>query len=695
LLAAVADREGLKMEGSKDTDRTEFLRVDEINLTLPEAENILRALRTGEVDGVMVSGVGYDRVFMLSGADHPYRLMIEAMSEGAVTITGDGIITYCNNRFAEMAGTSTDRLIGSPLSRLVIDTAKLQGLINGIGDMNCRDEITLKSVGGSTISTLFSVSPLLAEDELVGLCIVVTDMTDQKRNLELKAATAAEQRLREQAESARKHISKILDSITDSYISLDRRWVIADVNERAASNCGKSRAELIGKNLWDLFPNTVGSAFYREFHHAMNNGGMAHFEAASIVKPESWFEVHAYSTKEGLSVYLRDITERKRSESERERLLTELSDTNRRKDEFLAMLSHELRNPLAPISNALEVLRRLDPDEPELRQSRDVINRQVNDLARLIDDLLDASRITTGKVRLHTQTVELASVVNRAIESSRPLIKARNHRLAVSLPSEPIWLNVDSTRVAQVLNNLLNNAAKFTEEGGDISLSGMLEGREVVIRVKDTGVGILPEILPHVFDLFTQADRSLDRSQGGLGIGLTLARSIVGLHGGTVHALSDGTNKGSEFVVRLPIVDGPDRDSEQPEDKTIPGPIQRRRILVVDDNTDSVETMATLIGLSGHEIAMANDGETALEVATSFRPEIILLDVGLPGMHGYEVARRLRAIPENKKLVIVALTGYGQEEDRQRAMDAGFDYHFVKPVDFTALEALINRRDEG
>jgi CheY-like chemotaxis protein len=324
-----------------------------------------------------------------------------------------------------------------------------------------------------------------------------------------------------------------------------------------------------------------------------------------------------------------------------------------------------------------------------------VIDRQVHVLGRLIDDLLDASRITSGKVRVKTEAVEFANVVSRAVETARPLIDARKHRLMLSLPSEPVWLRADPTRIAQVLNNLLNNAAKFTEEGGDIALTAKREGNELVLSVRDTGVGIPPETLPHIFDLFTQADRSLDRSQGGLGIGLTLARSIVGMHGGTVQAFSAGPNQGSEFVVRLPVVDEPAQWLGPRVSVESATPVRSRRILVVDDNVDSAESMAVLMKLSGHQIAIAYDGESALKTAATFRPQIIVLDVGLPRIHGYEVAERLRALPENRNLVIVALTGYGREQDRRRAIEAGFDYHFVKPIDFATLELLVNSLPEA
>ena len=677
------------MSKSNAVEDTVFLKIEELNLPLPEAESILRALRGGEVDGVVVAGADGERVYMLSGAEHPYRVLIETMSEGAVTLIGNGNITYCNKRFAEMVGAPPDQLIGSSIFRLVADAPKLDTLLSKNEATNRKDEIMLKAAGGQTFPTLFSVSTLQL-DETNGLCIVVTDLTDQKHNQELETATKLERSLREQAEAAERNISSILESITDSYIALDRRWFITDVNVRAAAIFGVTRDELIGNNIWDMFPATVDSEPYKELHQAMAKQRPAHFEAPSMVSPGKWFEVHAYPSQERLSVYMRDITERRRADQERERLLKELGEANRRKDEFLAMLSHELRNPLAPIANALEVLQRSGPAESDLQASRDVIGRQVHDLARLIDDLLDASRISSGKVRLQIETIEFAGVVSRAIETTRPLTEARRHRLTVSLPSEPVWLKADPTRLAQVLSNLLNNAAKYTQAGGNIALTAEREGDELVVGVRDSGVGIPKEILPHVFDLFTQADRSLDRSQGGLGIGLTLARSIIEMHGGSVRAFSAGPNQGSEFVLRLPVVKEPGqrRDEARYPDKA--AAVRARRILVVDDNADSTETMEMLLKLSGHEVATAHDGESALEKTRDFQPEIILLDVGLPGMHGYEVAQRLRSLPENKNLVIIALTGYGQERDRERAMDAGFDYHFVKPVEFDTLESLLN-----
>jgi CheY-like chemotaxis protein len=311
---------------------------------------------------------------------------------------------------------------------------------------------------------------------------------------------------------------------------------------------------------------------------------------------------------------------------------------------------------------------------------------QVNHLSRLVDDLLDVSRITSGKIDLRDEPVELAEVVNRAVETARPLIYGKGHTLSISLPPGPVLLRADPVRIAQVLANLLNNAAKYMDEGGRITLACERAGEEVTVSVGDAGIGIDAEMLPRIFDLFTQADRSLDRSQGGLGIGLSLVRKLVELHGGTVVARSEGLGEGSEFIVRLPAL----REGVRPGPPGWrPSPTRRLRVLVVDDNTGAALVLARLLAkVWGHEVEVAHDGPAALELASGFRPELILLDIGLPGMSGYEVTMRLRGRDGFEGVMIVALTGYGQEEDRRRSQDGGFDGHLVKPVEAETLEAL-------
>jgi len=376
---------------------------------------------------------------------------------------------------------------------------------------------------------------------------------------------------------------------------------------------------------------------------------------------------------------------------ERLRLLSELKEADRRKGEFLATLAHELRNPLAPVRNAVRVLRLKGPDEPDLRWGRDVIERQVEHLTRLIDDLLDISRITRNKLELRKQRVELAEVITGAVESSRPTIEQCSHELTVTLPPEPIYLNGDLVRLAQVFLNLLNNAAKYTERGGRIWLTAVRQGAEVVVRVKDTGVGIPAEKLPRLFEMFFQIDRSLERSQGGLGIGLSIVRRLVELHGGRVEARSEGVGKGSEFIVRLPVLVEQPKSAEpqEPNGNGTAKATTTRRILVVDDNRDAADSLAMLLRLTGNEVHTAYDGVDGIEAAERCKPDVVLLDIGMPKLNGYDACRRIRNELWGKDMVLIALTGWGQEEDRRHTVESGFDAHMVKPVNPTDLLNLL------
>ncbi len=384
---------------------------------------------------------------------------------------------------------------------------------------------------------------------------------------------------------------------------------------------------------------------------------------------------------------------------ERQRLGAELAETDRRKDEFLAMLAHELRNPLAPLRNAVHLFRMLGPGDANLQRVGGIIERQVLHLTRLVDDLLDVSRITRGKIELHTEPIDLAAVVACSVEASRPLLDARRHELTVQLPGQPLWVEGDATRLTQVLGNLLNNAAKYTPEGGHICLTVEAGEKEATVRVRDDGRGIAADFLPRVFDLFTQGDPSPARSEGGLGIGLTLVKSLVGMHGGRVEAHSDGPGHGSEFVVRLPLLPMGNGEwgsgNEKQSTSVIPHsplPIAHsRRVLVVDDNADAADSLATLLRVQGHEVHAAADGPGALREVEGWRPQVVLLDIGLPGMDGYEVARRLREQAGWEQVLLVAVTGYGQEEDRRKALEAGFDAHLVKPADPGVLQELLAR----
>lgn len=368
------------------------------------------------------------------------------------------------------------------------------------------------------------------------------------------------------------------------------------------------------------------------------------------------------------------------------RIEAALRDADRRKDEFLATLAHELRNPLAPIWNSLHILRLTANDNPATAQLCEMMERQVTHLVRLVDDLLEVSRITRGKIELRLEQVELAAVIRSAVETTRPAIDAAGHSLAISLPAEPQVIKGDAVRLSQVFANLLNNATKYMNRGGQIWLTARREEREVVVSVRDTGIGIEPEMLPEIFTMFTQVDRSRRQAQGGLGIGLTLVRSLLEMHGGQIEARSAGVGQGSEFIVRLPLSGEAASEADRP-DSRIPA-LPRHRVLVVDDNCDAAVSLGHLLRLLGVDARVVHDGPTALETLRSYHPTVILLDIGMPGMDGYEVARRIREHAENRDITLIALTGWGQEDDRRRSSQAGFDHHLLKPADIATVKTL-------
>lgn len=404
-----------------------------------------------------------------------------------------------------------------------------------------------------------------------------------------------------------------------------------------------------------------------------------------------WFKTRGVPVRDdsGRIVYwfgtCTDIEDRKRAEAR-------LQEADRRKDEFLATLAHELRNPLAPIRNALSILRMPGVDAGTVGQSLEMMERQVHHLVRLVDDLLDVSRVMRGKITLHSERLELARAMAHAVETVQPLIADQGHELAVIMPDPSLTVEADPVRLAQIIGNLLANAARYTDRGGRIELDARREGAHAVIRVRDTGIGIAPEALPRIFDLFVQADHAPTRSQAGLGIGLTLVRNLVELHGGTVEARSDGPGRGAEFAVRLPVETGERSGQATSRTKRTHRREASRasqRILVVDDNQDAADSLAILLRMKGHEVEVAHDGPSALEAAATFRPRLVLLDLGMSGMDGFEVARRLRGQPGADGVRLAALTGWGQQEDRRRTLEAGFDHHLVKPVESRKLDELL------
>ena len=383
-----------------------------------------------------------------------------------------------------------------------------------------------------------------------------------------------------------------------------------------------------------------------------------------------------------------DITDRKQGEQERERLVARLQEEDQRKDEFLATLAHELRNPLAPIRNGLQILRLANDDPEKTEQVHAMMERQVGQMVHLIDDLLDLSRISRGKIDLRKKRIELVGAIAQAIETSRPFIDQAGHELLIEIPPGPIYVDADLTRLTQVFSNLLNNAAKFTERGGRVRLAVQLVGAEAVVSIQDNGIGIPTHMLPQVFEMFTQVDGNLERSRGGLGIGLSIVQRLVQMHGGSVEARSDGPGRGSEFVVRLPVALSLALNKPADEANSV-RPAARLRILVADDNLDAAESLALLLTLEGNETRTAHDGLEALDVAAAFRPDVMLLDIGMPKLNGYDVCRRIRQQAWGKNIVVIALTGWGQEGDRRKSHAAGFDFHLIKPVDLDVLNKLL------
>ena len=472
------------------------------------------------------------------------------------------------------------------------------------------------------------------------------------------------------------------------------------VNDAAERAFRTPRADLYGKTDEEVFPPATAARFREHDRRALAGGagvqvvetlehedGVLHHSLVSkfpILGPDG-----AAALVGGMAI---DITDRLRAEEA-------LREADRRKDEFLATLAHELRNPLAPIRNALSLMEHAAGAGPEHEAERAMAERQVGHLTRLVDDLLDTARISRGKIELRTEALELAPAVRRAVEALQSSLQGRGPSLSVSLPAEPIRLQADPTRLEQVLWNLLSNAARYTEPNGRIRLEARRRGDAVVIWVRDTGVGIEPAMLPRIFEMFVQAGPRAGRAQGGLGIGLGLVRTLVELHGGTVTAHSDGPGSGSEFVVRLPILPSecgapvePPRDDRRPTERPLP----RRRILVVDDNVDAASSLSRLLTrLYGQEVRVAHDGPAALELAPAFRPEVVILDIGMPGMDGYEVARRLRCQAECAGALLVALTGWGQESDQRRSREAGLDRHLIKPVDLEALRDVLAVAGDG
>jgi signal transduction histidine kinase len=535
---------------------------------LEEARSVLEAIRQGEIDALLVAGPEGSQVFTLEGAEQPYRIMVESMSEGAATLVADGTLAYANARLAALLDVPLERLLGQRFADFIAppERERFVAACAAACSEQRVEEFEVQAAGGAPLPALIALSPLprspRASEPLPALCLVATDLTESQRNTALALA----------------------------------------------------------------------------------------------------------------------ITKREAAEAE-------LRLAVRQKDAFLAMLAHELRNPLAPIRHASELLTRTVGPNAKAQGLLAIIARQTDQLTRLVDDLLDVARIAQNRITLRQQPVEISCLIDQAVETVEPIVNEKKHQLRVDKPTMPLYVHGDRTRLAQSLSNLLHNAAKYTDPGGTIRVIATALDDHLELEVRDTGIGIADYLLPHVFDLFVQSERTLDRAQGGLGIGLSIVRGLIEMHGGTVRAASAGAQRGSTFTIRLPRITPPEV-APQPHRR---GAWVRRRVLIVDDNVDAADSLAMLLKSDGHVAETAYTANTALEAVERVRPEIVLLDVGLPQTDGYEIARQLRASNTVPGMRLVALTGYGREEDRERARAAGFDDHLLKPADMAALQELLGR----
>ncbi|HEY6824665.1 MAG TPA: PAS domain S-box protein [Steroidobacteraceae bacterium] len=493
-------------------------------------------------------------------------------------------------------------------------------------------------------------------------------------------------------------LAAIVDSSDDAIVSKTLEGKILSWNRGAARIFGYEAHEAIGQPITIIIPPELHAEEQQILDKLRRGERIEHFDTVRITKDGRRIAISLTvspvrapdGTVIAASKVARDVSDRKLAEERLRASQEALRLADRRKDEFLALLAHELRNPLAPIRYALAANKKPGRTPEQCRQAEEIIERQVMHMSRLLDDMLDISRITRGVLELKRTRAELTSVIGAAIETARPMLDEKQHTLALDLPSEPVQLEADVVRLAQVFSNLLINAAKYTDPGGRIQLRARSQGSEVLVTVSDNGIGIPADLLPRVFNMFFQSHSALARAEGGLGVGLSLVRGLVRLHGGTVEARSDGSGRGSEFIVRLPL--GP--PSPQLEDAEVEGEQISAdaglKILVVDDNRDAADTCAMLLEASGHHVQTAYTGRQALELALTFRPHALLLDIGLPDMDGYQLAQQIRAKPWGRTAVLVAVTGWGQEQDRQRAVAAGFDQHLVKPISAETVETLLH-----
>jgi signal transduction histidine kinase/ActR/RegA family two-component response regulator len=664
------------------------------------------------------------------------RMVTDSMAAPVTRCSRDLKYLWVSKPYAEWINRPANEIIGQPIVSIIGEEAferllpHFQEVLSG-QVVRYEEQVHFEGIGPRWISAVYI--PTLGPDGVPdGWVAVVNDLTERRRMEE--ALRTSEERLAAELEA----ISRLHALSTRLLGEVDVRTALDDLLENAILTSEAQFGNIQLCNPQNRVLEIVAQRGFRQdflgyFRTVRLDDGSACARAMQTgeriiiedVRAEPTFEPHRHiaaaagfrsvistplKNRSGsvigmLSVHFRqphhpserdqrflDLHARHAADFiERNRFEKALKEADRRKDEFLATLAHELRNPLSPIRNALEIMQ-ITSDAEAHAEARCIMERQVGQMVRLIDDLLDVSRITLGQVRLHKEKVELAAVVRDAVEACRPLMESLDHEFCVTLPLEPVYFDADPTRLTQVFSNLLNNAAKYSDRGAQINLTAERNGVELVVSVKDTGIGLPPEMLTQVFDSFTRVQQGKERARGGLGIGLTLVKRLVELHGGNIEARSDGPGKGSEFVVCLPISLAEVASEAPPgeEFQTWTNPL-KTRILVVDDLRDSAESLARLLRIEGNEVRTAHDGLEAVALAADFRPGLVLMDIGMPRMDGYEACRRIRNLPFGSEVILVAVTGWGQAEDRRKSKAAGFDHHMIKPVEPLAIERLLQR----
>jgi PAS domain S-box-containing protein len=649
----------------------------------------------------------------LTESEQQFRALANSIANLAWMARPDGWIYWYNAQWYAYTGATPEQMEGWGWERVhdpeILDSVKTQWKHSIATGEPFEMVFPLRSANGEFRRFLTRVNPVLdSEGRVVHWFGTNTDVETERRATEANALLRERERLaREDAELQKRLLySLFMQAPTLIAVLRGPEHIIELANPPICQTWGHAEAQLLNRSLFDVLPELRSQGFRALLDGAYQTGvpyvgkeTPATFQRADGSTALGYFNFvyspfrNVEGAIEGVFVIASDVTEQVRAREEINGLREAAEAANRAKDEFLAMLGHELRNPLSPILTALHLMKLRGA--PGAERERTVIERQVNHLARLVDDLLDVSRIARGKVELKEEIIEMAEVIAKAIEMASPLLEQRTHTLITRVARTGLAVKGDPTRLSQVISNLLTNAAKYTPPSGRIVVSAARDNDEVVIRVRDSGIGLTPEVLPHIFDLFVQEPQAIDRSQGGLGLGLAIVRSLIERHGGSISASSDGPGCGSEFLVRLPIAPPVQSTDEMPPAVSAAvEPLEltagARRVLVVDDNADAAEMLYELFGSKGYQARIAYDGPSALRLAETFVPDIAFLDIGLPVMDGYELAGRLRELPGLTSIRLVAVTGYGQESDKQKSQEAGFDHHLVKPVDFDEVEAILS-----